>query len=587
VKVDREERPDVDALYMDAVMAVSGSGGWPMTVWCTPDGRPFYAGTYFPKTAHPGRASFVDVCRAVEDAWANRRDAVEAQADELLGAVRERSSLTNIAVRSEVDADPVAVVRAGVEQLLGGFDDEWGGFGSAPKFPQPSWLDLTLRAAVDGEEDVRPRAVHALRTTLDAMASGGIYDHLGGGFARYSTDRQWLVPHFEKMLYDQAGLLRVYARAWQLLREPAWRQVCAETVAYVERDLAQPGGGISSAEDADAEGVEGRFSVWSLEEVREVGGDAAVEWYGVTAAGSWEGTNILWRPVRGDLMRPPELERARAALFERRERRVRPGLDDKVLTEWNAMWAAALAEAGAVLDEQAWVAAAARTMDFLHEALVVDGRWRRSWQGDGGARHDALAQDLAWVVDACTRLYEATGEQRWLERSVAAAEALVDGFWDDTDGGFFTVAAHGEQLLVRQKDTYDSATPSANSVAATALLRLGGLTGDDRWTAHGHRTLDALSPLLTAAPLAGTGALCALAFAAAGSTEIVITGDRPDLVAEVRARLLPDAVVAWGERGTGPLWEGRDLEGAAYVCRSYACQRPVTSADDLSALLMR
>jgi uncharacterized protein YyaL (SSP411 family) len=326
--------------------------------------------------------------------------------------------------------------------------------------------------------------------------------------------------------------------------------------------------------------------VWSLEEVQEVGGDAAVDWYGVTAAGNWEGTNILWRPVRGDLLRTPEVERARVALFERRERRVRPGLDDKVLTEWNAMWAAALAEAGAAMDEPSWVAAAARAMDFLHDALVVDGRWRRSWQRDGGARHDALAQDLAWVVDACTRLSEATGERRWLERSIAAAEALVAGFWDDAEGGFFTVATHGEQLLVRQKDTYDGATPSANSVAATALIRLGALTGDERWAAHGRQTIDALWPLLAAAPTAALGAVAALALGAEGTTEIVITGDRPDLHAVVRARLLPDAVVAWGERGTGPLWEGRDLDGAAYVCRSFACQRPVTSAEDLSALLM-
>jgi len=443
-------------------------------------------------------------------------------------------------------------------------------------------LELALRGAAGDQGGPLETAV---RTTLDAMASGGIYDHLGGGFARYATDRRWLVPHFEKMLYDQAGLLRAYLHGWQLYREPGWRQVCAEVVAYVHQILAQPEGGVSSAEDADSEGEEGRFYVWPYDELREVGGDAAVAWYGASRAGNWEGTNILWRPRRGDLLRPPEVEAARARLLEHRSHRVRPGLDDKVLTEWNAMWAAALAEAGSVLGKTEWVASAEQVLSFLHASVRrPDGRWLRSWQRDGGARQLAVANDVAWVVEACTRMAEATGSATWLERAAEAAEQLLDRY-EDRAGGVFTVASDGEQLLARQKDTYDGATPSANSVAAGALLRLGTLTGDDRWSAAGLRVLDFLGPMLAVAPTAVTGAVAVVASVLEGPTEVVVTGNRPDLVAAALSPYRPDRVVAWGERSPGPLWEGRDEDGVAYVCRNYACERPVASAAELSALL--
>ncbi len=583
VKVDREERPDVDAVYMEAVTAVSGSGGWPMTVWCTPDGRPFLAGTYFPRERAHGRASFVEVCRAVADAWRDQRDALERQADQLRDAVRERSSLEGLALRvPEGGLEARGAVAAALAAVADSFDAQEGGFGRAPKFPQPSWLELALRGAATGDT----RLEVAVRTTLDAMASGGIYDHLGGGFARYATDRAWLVPHFEKMLYDQAGLLRAYLHGWQLYGQPAWRQVCEEVVAYVERDLAQPEGGISSAEDADSEGEEGRFYVWSHDELRQVGGDAAVAWYGASPGGNWEGTNILWRPQRGDLLRPPEVEEARARLFEHRSHRVRPGLDDKVLTEWNAMWAAALAEAGLVFGRTDWVASADRTTSFLHDALRRDdGRWLRAWQRDGGARHLGVANDVAWVVEACVRMAEATGAVRWVTRATDAAAQLLEHHEDPAGGGVFTVASDGEQLLARQKDVYDGATPSANSVAAAALLRLGALTGDSRWTDGGRRVLDALTPLLAVAPTAATGVAGALLSVLEGPIEVVVTGSRPDLVAAAVQPFKPDRVVAWGERYPGPLWEGRDQEGVAYVCRAYACERPVATADELTALL--
>jgi len=630
VKVDREERPDVDAVYMDAVTASTGAGGWPMTVWCTPDGRPFLAGTYFPRQRVHGRPAFVDVCRAVTQAWEEQRPALEAQADQLRDAVVERSSLAHLALRlPDAGREGQAVVDAGLAAVVDSFDPVHGGFGQAPKFPQPSWLELAMRGAAQSRratsstlqgaaagpgtprspaptsgpsfeevarsisDSVGAAPAHqarpfeaVVRTTLDAMASGGIYDHLGGGFARYATDRRWLVPHFEKMLYDQAGLLRAFLHGWQLYEVAAWRQVCEEVVGYVERDLAQPEGGISSAEDADSEGVEGRFYVWSEEELRRVGGDAAVDWYGASTEGNWEGTNILWRPERGDLLRPTEVEAARVRLLAHRARRVRPALDDKVLTEWNAMWAAALAEAGLVLRRPDWVASAERTMTFLHDALLgSDGRWRRSWQRDGGARHLAVANDVAWVVEACTRLAEATGTAVWLTRAADAAGQLLDRYEDGEGGGIFTVAADGERLLARQKDVSDGATPSANSVAAAALLRLGALTGQDRWNDAAGRVLDALAPLLAGAPTAVTGGIDALATHLEGPTEVVVTGHRPDLVAAAARPFRPGRVVAWGERTPGPLWEGRDADGVAYVCHGYACERPVSTPEALTALL--
>ncbi len=331
VKVDREERPDVDGVYMDAVQAMTGHGGWPLTVFLTPEGKPFYGGTYFPNEARHGMPSFRDVLHAVDEHWRDHRDDASAQAERLTEAVARSGGL-------EADGVPGAeVLDAARTTLLSQHDPEWGGFGRAPKFPQTMSLELLLRGhATTGD----PALLDAVVTSLDAMASGGMYDHLGGGFARYSVDAFWMVPHFEKMLYDQALLARIHLHAWLVTGEARFRQVLAEIVAYALRDLRHADGGLYSAEDADSEGEEGKFYVWRPEEMREVLGDRteiAIEWYGVTPQGNFEGSNILHRPVRGDLLRSPEVEAARDALFLAREERVRPGLDDKVLTEWNAL----------------------------------------------------------------------------------------------------------------------------------------------------------------------------------------------------------------------------------------------------------
>ncbi|MDQ1440116.1 MAG: uncharacterized protein QOG97_344 [Acidimicrobiaceae bacterium] len=572
IKVDREERPDVDAIYMEAVQAQTGSGGWPMTVFLTPDGRPFFGGTYFPKPV------FLDLMTQVTAAWRDRRSEIERDADRLADAVRSGIRVTGITKLDPSAPSPLSpsLVSGGVEALRGAFDREWGGFGRAPKFPQASMVELALRG---GANDI-------VTTTLDAMASGGIYDHLGGGFARYAVERRWLVPHFEKMLYDNAQLISLYTHGWQVTGADRYRQVVEETVAYLLRaPMRSPAGGIHSAEDADSEGVEGRFYVWSLDDVAAIGGPAAVGWYGVTAEGNWEGHNILWRPERGDLLRPPEVEQARRRLFEARELRIRPGLDDKVVTEWNAMAVAALAEAGAAMGRTDWVAAAAEVAEFLLSSLRrPDGRWLRAWQGGRAGRHLAYAGDYAWLVEAFTRLAEATGRARWVAEARAAADDLVRLFWDGQEGGFFTTGEDAEKLIVRSKDTYDGATPAANSVAAVALLRLSALTGEESYGATGTVVVTGMAPLLARHPTAFTNFLAAVDLVVSGVTEVAVTGDRGDLVAAVANRYLPNSVLAWGEPYPSPLWEGRtggENAGKAFVCRNYTCGAPVEDIDSL------
>jgi uncharacterized protein YyaL (SSP411 family) len=572
VKVDREERPDIDAIYMEAVQAQTGNGGWPMTVFLTPDGRPFFGGTYFPKPV------FLDLMGQVGTAWRDHRPDIEHDADRLAEAVRSGirvSGINNLDVNAASPLSP-GLLRHGVEALRGAFDPKWGGFGQAPKFPQASMVELALRG---GATDIAT-------TTLDAMASGGIYDHLGGGFARYAVERTWLVPHFEKMLYDNAQLIRLYTHGWQVTGADRYRQVVEETIGYLLRaPMRSSAGGLHSAEDADSEGVEGKFYVWSLDEVSDVGGPAAVEWYGVTAVGNWEGNNILWRPERADLIRPPEVEDARRKLFHVRELRVRPSLDDKVVTEWNAMAVAALAEAGAALGRTDWVDAAVEVALFLLSSLRrEDGRWLRSWQGGRPGRHLAYALDYAWLVEAFTRLAEATGQARWVAEAQKAADELLRLFWDPEEGRFFTTGEDAEKLLVRSKDTYDGATPSANSVAAVALLRLAALTGSLRYAEVGGSVVTLMAPLLARHPTAFTNFLAAADLVVSGMTEVAVTGPRADLVAAVAARYLPNAVLAWGEPYPSPLWEGRtdtETAGKAFICRNYTCGRPVEDIDSL------
>ncbi|MXZ31062.1 MAG: thioredoxin domain-containing protein [Acidimicrobiia bacterium] len=583
VKVDREERPDVDSLYMEAVTSLTGHGGWPMTVFLTPEGEPFFAGTYFPPTARHGMPSFSDVLQRVNAAWGERRSDVRDQARRITAALDRASRLPG-ATGGVPDGREALANAAGA--LRRGYDAAWGGFGHAPKFPQAMTLEALLRHwRNSGDDDVLAMVVNS----LDCMASGGIYDHLGGGFSRYATDQRWLVPHFEKMLYDNALLLGLYTSAWQVTGKPRYRQVADETVGYLLGDLRQPDGGFASAEDADSEGVEGKFYVWRLEEIRAVAAeaaDAAVEWYGATEEGNFEGANILWRPVRGDLLRPPVVEEARRALLEARSQRIRPGLDDKVLTEWNGLAISALARAAAAAGRADWLAAAEDCGEFLiGELRRADGRWLRSWQaGDAerpaGARHLACAADYAAVLDAFIRLGEATGRARWIDEAHRTADGLLALFWDPARGGLLTCGHDAEQLVATPRDLFDNATPSASSAAAVGLMRLGALVGEGSYAERAAAILAQLGPLAGEHPSAFGNLLCALDLHAAGATEIVITGDRADLVAVVAGSWLPNAVLAWGEPYDSPLWAQRP-DGAAYVCRGYTCATP---ADDAPAL---
>ncbi len=597
VKVDREERPDVDAIYMAAAQALTGSGGWPLSVFCTPDGRPFYAGTYFPPEDRHGMPAFRRVLQALDDAWHHRRDEVERQAEALTEALRAEVRLADRlrAVETGPSGPGRAVgfadrLEAVVDQLAESFDPEWGGFGPAPKFPRPSLVELCLRhhrrTGVVASETMAT-------TTLDAMAAGGLYDHLVGGFCRYSTDRQWLVPHFEKMLTDQALLARAYLHAWQETGDLDYRQVLEETLDYVIGALGAPGGGLFSSEDADAAGVEGGHATFTVAQVRqaltEAGEDDLVDevldWYQMTEAGNWDGTNVVRRPLGAPLGRPPGVERARAALAAHRRRRPQPALDDKVLTEWNAMAAATLAEAAAATGTSRWAVAAVGVAEFLFAELRrEDGRWLRSWQG-GRARHLALAADHAWVVECCTRLAELTGDPVWVDRGVEVADDLLERFWDRTPGGggLFSTGDDAEALVVRPKELVDGALPAAGSVAAGALVRLGALSGDPRYGDAAEALVADAAPLLRRHPLAAADLVAAVG-SVEHPAEVVVAGDRPDLLAEARRRWLPTAVLAWGTPTDSPLWAGREA-GRAYVCHRFTCQLPAADTASLATQL--
>jgi uncharacterized protein YyaL (SSP411 family) len=585
VKVDREERPDIDALYMEAVEAMTGRGGWPMTVVMTPSGQPFFAGTYFPPTARHGMPGFGDLLDAVAEAWTTRRDTLDERAAEVTRALRRHAQ------RSAVAALPDhRLVAQACHALVRAHDTVNGGFGSAPKFPPPMALDVLFRHHVThGDNPDGAEALRVAELTLDHMAAGGMYDHLGGGFARYSVDQGWAVPHFEKMLYDNALLVPAYLHGWQLTGHDRHRQVVDETIGYVLRDLRLDGGAFASAEDADSEGEEGRFYVWAEAELAEVLDPdeltLAREWYGVTATGNFEGSNVLHRPVPGELARPEPVEALRAMLFELRARRVRPGLDDKVLTEWNALMISALAEAGAATGEPSWVDAALEAAGFLERELRFEGRWYRSWHRVGGRSHLAYAADYAALTDAYTRLGEATGQRRWHEAALTTAESMLDLFWDsDGDGGMLTVGRDAEPLLVDRKDLFDSPVPSANANAAFALRRVAAIWDRPDLTERSEQILRLLGGAMATQPLAHSRFLAAFDLVVGGMSEIVVAGDRPDLLAEIRHRYLPSSVAVHGERFDSPIWAERD-DGRAYVCRNYTCGLPATDPETLAAQL--
>jgi uncharacterized protein YyaL (SSP411 family) len=574
IKLDREERPDLDSIYMEACQAMTGSGGWPLNVFLTPEQVPFYAGTYFPPEDRGGMPSWSRVLGAVAAAWSERGDEIRSDA----GPIAERLRGGALLKPSNEPMTERALDEA-VAGLRQSFDSVNGGFGGAPKFPPASALEFLLRR---GETEM-------VAKTLRAMASGGIHDQVGGGFARYSVDERWLVPHFEKMLYDNALLARAYLHAWQVTGDPLFRSVTETTLEWALTELRGPEGGFMSALDADSEGVEGKFYVWSIDELRETLGDeadAAIAWFGATERGNFEGANIL---VRGEGPEPELLPEWRRRLYEVRAARVWPGLDDKRLTSWNALMISALAEAGAVLGREHLLDAARAAAGFvLGELRDPDGRLLRSWK-DGRARLNAYLEDHAYLLDALLTLYESTFEPRWFAAARELADTTIARFADEERGGFFETSDDHERLVARRKDLEDHPIPAGNSSMAYGLLRLAALTGEHEYERRAVSVLRLLHPIAPRHPHAFGHLLQALDFHLAPVREVALAGaDTGALERVVRSAFRPHLVLAGGEPDGVPLLEGRgpvDGLAAAYVCERFACKAPVTEPAELAALL--
>jgi uncharacterized protein len=591
IKVDREERPDVDAIYMDAVQAMTGQGGWPLTAFLDTEAVPFYGGTYFPPEPRHGLPGFRMLLEAVSESWRTRRDQIASTAER----IRERLQTAAVPAAGDPPSLP-AVLDAAERRLAMLADARWGGFGGAPKFPPSTSLEF-LMARGEGAGGIVER-------TLDAMACGGICDQLGGGFARYAVDSRWLVPHFEKMLYDNALLARAYLHGWQATGAERWRAVCERALDWMLREMRGAEGGFYSALDADSEGQEGRFYVWSESEARaalaEAGlgasADPILAYWGVSAEGNWEGHNILNVPGGPHAEAPEGLEAARAALLEHRAGRVRPALDDKRICSWNALAIAALADAGAVLGRADYLDAARAAASFVWERMRdPEGRLLRVWK-EGAAPIRAYLEDHAYLADALLVLYEATFEARWLEASREVADTMIDRF-ADPDGGFFTTADDAEKLIARRGDVDDHPIPSGNSAAALGLLRLAALTGERAYAEPAERILARLAPIATQHPHAVSHLLRALDFHVATTREVALVapGDAGvevlhELAAVVRTRPRPHLVLAGGPEGTSTpeLLAGRaavDGRATAYVCENFACRAPVTDPRALAAAL--
>jgi len=593
IKVDREERPDVDDIYMEAVQGMTGQGGWPLTVFLDSEGVPFYGGTYFPPEPRHGLPSFKQVLEATAGAYGTQREELR----EASSRIRESLGMTAQIAPSEQPLDQSVFDRA-ASGLQGNFDQANGGFGPAPKFPPASTLEFLLARGV----------TQPVQITLDKMMHGGIYDQLGGGFARYSVDPNWLVPHFEKMLYDNALLARVYLHGWQVSGEDRWMRVCTETLDWALREMCGPEGGFYSALDADSDGEEGRFYVWEEEEMRQALADAGIAadaiervlgYWGVSAAGNFEGRNILHVPLGASAQQPPELGDARTALYAWRDRRVRPGLDDKRLCSWNALMIAALADAGAALGRQDYLDAASACARFVWECMRdSDGHLLRTWK-DGKARLNAYLEDHAFLLEALLRLYEATLEVRWFDAARETADSMIERFSDDERGAFFTTSNDHEELIVRRKDVGDHPIPSGNSSAAYGLLRLSALTGESDYEKRAVGTMRVFVPAALQHPDAFGHLLQAIDFHLSPVREVALVapsngvGDSAtlgELAKVVRSTHRPHIVLAGGPEGSDRpelLKERPAVEGkpSAYVCEHFACKAPVTSADELAALL--
>ena len=604
IKVDREERPDLDEIYMAATMALNqGQGGWPLTVFLTPEQRPFFAGTYFPPTDRWGRPGFATLLTRVAEAWKTQRARVAEGSLRLTEILREESSETRGRV---IGQDQINQAVAGLSQ---GFDERYGGFGSAPKFPPSMALSLLLRHnRRTGDE----RSLAMVRKTLDAMAHGGMYDQIGGGFARYSTDERWLVPHFEKMLYDNALLSKVYLEAFQVTREPLHESICREVLDYVLREMTSEEGGFYSATDADSEGVEGKFFVWTPAEIRAILDAQAAEYfcdyYDIQEAGNWEGKSVpnVPRSLRSVALRhrisvealETLLEQSRKKVYEARLERVPPALDDKILTSWNALMISSLAKGYRVLGDARYATAARRAADFMRDTMTnSDGRLLRTYR-QGRAHLNAYLEDYAYLCNALIDLHEAVLGTDYLKRARALAEHMLDNFLDEESGAFFSTAKDHEKLIVRRREGQDGAIPSANAVAAEALARLSFYFDNQDLRSAAERAVSAHGKLIQHAPGAFCKSLEVVEFLLEGPTELALVGragqeDFEALLKALNEPYLPNSIVAIREPDEPedavlPLLRGKSaVEGKAtlYVCRGFTCESPVTDPSRVSQMV--
>ena len=607
VKVDREEHPDVDQIYMSVVQAMTGHGGWPMSVFLTPDLHPFYAGTYFPPTSRYGHPAFPQILQSLSQAWITEPEKLRKQGAQIIEhidrAPSERAKRERIESRRAIDD--------AMQQLQTSFDATWGGFGGAPKFPRSTTLMLMMRDAIRlDDEDLKQARLGMVEQTLEMMWRGGLYDHVGGGFARYSTDERWLVPHFEKMLYDNALLAISYAEAWQHSKNEDHARVVNETLDWVLREMRHPEGGFFSAQDADSEGVEGKFYVWTHDQIVEaLGKDDAnfvARVYDVSELGNFEGNSILYLPktidqtaqllgtTREDLI--ARLDPLRRRLYDLREERIHPGLDDKVLSSWNGLMIAAMARSGSQLGEERFVKAARDAAEFMERELCRDGELQRRWR-DGDAALNGTLEDYAFSAWGLVELFLATSEPRWLSLASSRLEAMVERFHDSESGGFWFADEATQHLVVRMKEPYDGATPSGNSVAAWCLLWVGLLRDDDRLRALGEETIATFRPQITRSGIAHPMMLCALDLSQTAPQQVVIAvgedveeADRMERIlrssfaphaalirVEPEEREALEALLPW-LKGKGSV----DGKSAVWVCRDFHCELPLTSVDDLS-----
>ncbi len=596
IKVDREERPDIDSIYMSVCQALTAHGGWPLTVFLTPDAKPFYAGTYFPKHDRMGMPGLLSILNQIQKIWITDKRDLLSSADKIIDAISQTGS------RGSTGQEPEAMITKAYDYFRYSFDSTFGGFGSAPKFPTPHNLIFLLHYYYTHKEE---QALHMVEKTLDAMYRGGIFDHIGYGFSRYSTDKRWLVPHFEKMLYDNALLAIAYLEAYRMTHKAQYAQVVRKIFTYVSRDMTSPDGAFYSAEDADSEGEEGKFYLWTLKEIKAVlgeqNGDKFARLFDVTEDGNFEHSNIL-NLINIKLQNSDEdfAERCRSRLFEHREKRIHPFKDDKILTAWNGLMIAAYAMGGRILGEEAYTKQAQRALTFILKSLVNnDGRLLARYRA-GEASIPGYADDYAFLIWGLLELYETTYEPDYLKQAIQFNDDMLKLFWDEREGGLFLYGSDAEALVVRPKEVYDGALPSGNSVAARNLIALSRLTGESRLEEYASKLLDAFNSQVAMAPHGYTFYLTALALAQAKTKEVIITGDfdlkgTQDMLGLLKMNPNPQIfTLVYTDKHQALsdivpyISNYKPVNGAAtaYICENFACQAPVTDLAEFERSLL-